>query len=107
MVIMLFNIQNKEEKFCLFKKTFLFAKYSRNVIFKMLYLNLNNIKTNFFMLKRFEKTYIITKAIQVTKQFKLIRKKEFAVYTLNLEKKMYKIYKISLTKFDLLMKFSG
>lgn len=62
-VIASFEIINKEKKCYVFEKTFLSAKFSINVILKILLLSLSNVKVNFLKLKFFYSTYISIKTI--------------------------------------------
>lgn len=47
MVITLFLIDEKDKKFCFFKKDFLLANINIKVTFGIFFLTLNNIKVNF------------------------------------------------------------
>lgn len=67
MVIIIFVVKDKKNKFYFFKKTFLLFNLSMNVIFKMLFLALSNIKVNFLELKIFEKIYTLRKTILTMK----------------------------------------
>lgn len=44
---MSFNIRNKEKKGCFFEKISLLANFSINIVLKILFLILNNIKIGF------------------------------------------------------------
>ena len=47
MMIAFFFIEDKEESFCLFKKTFLLIDININVVLGIFILTLNNIEINF------------------------------------------------------------
>lgn len=47
MIIVLFQIDNKDGKFCFFEKTFILAYISIDVAFGLFFLILSNIKVNF------------------------------------------------------------
>lgn len=77
MVIATFKIVNKEKKSCFFKKTFLSANFSMDVIFQMSILILTKIDINFLVLEIALKFHAFTKAIFIIKSVKVIQKKEF------------------------------
>lgn len=47
MVIALFQMDDKDEKFCFFKETFLLINISMNITFEILFLMLCNVDVNF------------------------------------------------------------
>lgn len=55
--MVLFQMNDKDEKFCFFEKTFLFANISIDMIFGIFLLTLSNVETNFntqeYMLRLF------------------------------------------------------
>lgn len=48
MVIALFEVDNKQGKFCFFGKTYLPVNIGMDIIFKILFLILSNVEINFF-----------------------------------------------------------
>lgn len=46
-VIAFFSVNNKNKKFCFFKKTFVLADISMNIAFEIFFLILNNVEVNF------------------------------------------------------------
>lgn len=61
--IKFFVIINKEKKSQFLKKIFLLANFSINVVLKMLFFILSNVKINFIKLGFFRRTYTFIKAI--------------------------------------------
>lgn len=51
MVIEIFEIKDKQKNVCFFMKILLLANLNMNVVFKMLFLTLSNIKVHFIELK--------------------------------------------------------
>lgn len=63
-----------------------------NVVLKILFLSLTNIKVNFQKSKIFYKTITPTKSILKIKEVKVIKKKEFTTVVLNSQKEIYFVY---------------
>lgn len=74
-VIATFKIDNKETKFRFFKRIFLFANFSIDIVFIILFLIFSNLKINFLKLKIFEINYVLIETIPTIKQIKLIKQK--------------------------------
>lgn len=96
MIIILYKVKDKKKKSQFFKKIFLLAYFSINIVFEILFLILGNKRVYFIELELFWKTYTNIKAILATKQVKLIEKKQFMAANLKLKEKTYVIY---LTRF--------
>lgn len=104
-IIAFFEIEDEEKKSLFFKKIFVSAKFSTDIILGILSLNWSNVKINFLKLKLFWKTYTLIKTISRTKQVKLVDKKAFVVATLDLEKKTYIVPITSFNSFNLYVNY--
>lgn len=100
MIIAMFEVKNKEKLSRLFEKNLLLTMFSINVVLEILFVTLSNLKMNFVELKIFCRIYTSIKAILITKQIKLIKKKEFIVEVLNLEEKIFIVYIVNLARFN-------
>lgn len=54
-----------------------------NIILRILFFTITNMKINFLELKIPERTYVLTETISITNQVKLVAKKEFAAKALD------------------------
>lgn len=99
-VLAMFKIEDKKEKFCYFDKIFLLANFIINVVLMMLFLSFNNVKMNFLELKIFFKNLHSYKSISIIKKVKLVKKKQFATIALNLKKESYIIYIVRFSSFN-------
>lgn len=84
----MFGDKDKEKKSWFFEKIILPVNFSRNKFSRMSFFNLSKVNINFSELELFSKLYIHMKAIEITKEVELIRKKEFATVNLDLKKKI-------------------
>lgn len=100
MVIALFLMDNKDKKFCYFKMTFLIADISMDITFNMFFF-LHNIQINFIYWEFRYRSYIIENGLPTTKWVKLIRKKEFAAISLDLENQIFIIHIAFIINLDL------
>lgn len=83
-VLAMFRLENKDKKSYIIDKTFLLACLSLDIILKMLFLTLNNIKVNFINFKISWGTWIFILAIAKTKKAKSIGKKDIIVIAFGL-----------------------
>lgn len=91
-MITLFLIDDKYKRFRFFKKTFLLADINIDIIFRLLFFTLSNVKTHFNNLKLKQKLYTIIKTFFIIKQVELVEKKEFVTKTLNSKDEIFVIY---------------
>lgn len=96
----MFKVKNKEKKFVFFEEIFLQTNPSMEVVLKILFFILSNMKINFFGFKLFFKTYTITKIISIIKWDKLIEKKEFIIIALDQEQKTHMVHVASFINFN-------
>lgn len=89
MMIDFLSINNKDRKFFSFKKTFLLADISIDIIFEMLYFN---IQINFSNRELKLRLYTTEKAFLTTSQVELVEKNEFAAVAVDLENEIFKVY---------------
>lgn len=73
-----FHIVDKLERAQFFEKNFLLANTNVEVVLSMLFLTLSNSDIQFTEKKLTQKSYIAAKTLSITKQMKLINKKNFA-----------------------------
>lgn len=78
----------KEKKFWFYIKIFLLTNLNMDIILRMPFLILNNMKINFLKLELFWRIYFSIKAILIIKSIKLVKKKKFLVATFDLKKKL-------------------
>lgn len=71
-----------------------------DIVWRITFSTLNNIKIDFLKEEIFLFSYIITETIKINKKFKLIGKKEFKYIISNLKKKTYILQKVCLTNSD-------
>lgn len=89
MVIVFLLIDNKFGIPKFFEKTFVLADVSINVALEILFLILSNTKINFIDCKLNSRLYTIIKTLLITKEVVLVKIKEFAVATLDLDDKTF------------------
>lgn len=82
MVIASFSMDEKNGKFTFFEKTFLLADIGMNIVFKMVFLILNNVKVNSSNQEHMWRLYISDRTLLNTRWVKPIGKKKFAVVAL-------------------------
>ena len=70
-----FFIENKEEKSCFFKKTFLLADISIDITLRILFLILSNNKIEFAVCHLYLRTCIAAKRLLIIRWVELIEKK--------------------------------
>ena len=92
MVLAAFSMTDKTNWVKLFKKTFLVANNSLEVVFKMSFLILSCAEIDFLGRELRWWIYITKKIFPTTKRIKLVGKKEFAAIVLDLEHKTYVIH---------------
>lgn len=100
MIIAIFEINNKEKKLLLFKKTCLLIYFSIDIILRILCFTLKNVKLNFIDLILSSKTQSLIKAFWMTKQIEKIEKIEFVVVALNLKEQTYIVHVTRFASFD-------
>ena len=77
-VIAVFQVLDKLSCFRFFQKTFSLANINIKIVLYMLFLNLSNANIQFAEKKLIYRTYTIEKALPITCQVKLKKRKEFA-----------------------------
>lgn len=100
-VIIIILINNKKRKSQFFKETFLLANINIDIAFRISFLILSNIKVNFNNQKLWQRLYTTVKAFSITKQVKLIEKKEFVIIIFDPEDQTFIIYIMSLINFNI------
>ena len=95
-------MKNKVNRVKFFKKTFLVANVSPEVVFRMLFLILNKANIDFLVRKLWWKTYTTKKAFLTTKRIKLMGNKEFAVVALDPEHMTFVVHVWSVSSVALL-----
>lgn len=88
-VIASFIIRNKQKRFSLFMKSYLFANISINITLEIFYFIFNHIKIDFINSYLYWKTFIIIKALLITKQSDLIWEKIFVIAVFNHNNKAF------------------
>lgn len=68
MVLATFQLEEKQERMRFFQKIFLIANIAIEIILEMFFLIFSKIEINFVDQKLFLKTYILDKALLITKQ---------------------------------------
>lgn len=79
---------------------------SINVNLEMIFLNLHNLKVDFLELEIFWRIYFFIETISTTNQVILVRNKEFAFATFDLEDKIYIIHIASISSLNSHIYFS-
>lgn len=92
MIIALFQVNDKDVKFCFFEKTLLLADISMDIAFEMLFSTLNNIKVKINTWELRYRLYTIAEAVSITRQVELVGKKEFAPVAFNLEYEIFVVH---------------
>ncbi len=101
MVLTYFSLQNSLGKILFFKKTFLLANTSMEVILRMPFLFVNNINVEFAELEKLTwRLYMAVEALPTTNWIKLIGKREFAKAALDGN---YKIFVMHITTLKVLI----
>lgn len=100
MVIDSFLIDDNNIKSRFFEEKFLLANINIDIIFKMLFFNLNNLKIDFNDWKDKWRLYIIVEVLPIIRQIELIRKKFFITLVLDLNNKTFVVYIIFLIYSD-------
>lgn len=94
-------MDDKAKRSRFFEKTSLLANISKDVILRMFFLILTNVKINFIDRKLNLRLYTTIKALLTTNHIELVGKKEFVVATLNLNNETFIVHIVSLTSFNL------
>ena len=81
-----------------FEKAFLLADISIDITLSISFFTLSNVKIGFINGQLHWKTYTVTKAFPMMSQIKLIRKKEFANTTLDLEDEAFVVHVTSISQ---------
>lgn len=92
MFIALFQVLNKNKKFCFFQKTFLWAEISMNITFGIFFLTLSHVKVNFHNRQLMWRLYITIKSILTTRWVELVVKKNFVAAFFNLEDEIFVVH---------------
>lgn len=100
MVMTLFQVWNKNRKFCFFEKTFLLTNICINIAFEIFFFILSNIEVIFNNGKLIWRQHIATKTFFTIKQVQLIRKKELATIALDSKNQTFIVYIVSFMIFD-------
>lgn len=96
MVVVAFLMIEKVNQVRFFEEILLMANLSSKIVFKMLFLTLNNTNINFLDWKLWWRIYIIQKIFLTIKYIKLIGKKEFATAIFDLEYETFLVYVVLL-----------
>lgn len=91
-IIVLFEIDSKDRKFCCWKEVFLQTKISINIAFGMFFQILNYIKGNFNNQELRWRWNTAAGDFLTTGQIELIRKKKFPVAALDLEDVIFVVF---------------
>ena len=92
MVVTAFSVTNKANQVRFFKKTFLLANISLEIVFEMLFPILSDADVNFLGQKLRWRTYITKETLPTTRCIELMGEKEFAAAVLELEYETYVVY---------------
>lgn len=84
-IIVFFQVYNKDGKFCYFEETFLLANITMDLAFEIAFFILSNVKINFNDRELRWKLYTVAKTLSNIRQVQLVGKKQFAVSTPHLE----------------------
>ena len=91
-VVAAFLLINKANYVRFFKKTFLMANVSPEIVYEMLFFTLSDADVDFLGLELRWRTYTTKKAFPTIKHIELVGKKEFVAVTLDPKHKTYIIY---------------
>ena len=91
-VIPSFFMEDKEEKYRFFEKTFLLVNISIDIAFKILFLILSNIKIDFNDCYLLKKTYTAVGALPTMRRGKLIGKKKFVTIIFDSEDEAFVVH---------------
>ena len=101
MVVAAFSVVDKANRVRFFKKTFVVANVSPEVVLGMLFLTLSEVDVDFSRQKLSWSTYTIKVAFPTIRRVKLVRKKEFVAAALNPEHETYVVHVASLNSTSL------
>ena len=94
-VIAALSVVDKANHAKFFKKTFLVANVSLEVVFEMFFLTLSGADVDFLDREFWWRTYIAKKAFPTTRCVKLVGKKKFAAAALDLEHEIFVVHIVS------------
>ena len=97
MVVATFSLVDKANRVRFFKKTFLVANVSPEVVLGIPFLILSSADIDFFGRELRRRTYITKEALPMTKRIELVGKKEFAAATLDPGHKIFAVHVASLS----------
>ena len=101
MVVPTFSVVDKANQVRFFEKTFLMAKVSSEVVFRIFFFTMSGANVDFSKQELRWRTYITEEAFPTTKYVKLVGKKEFATAALNQEPEIYVVYVASFSSTSL------
>ena len=96
-VVAAFLMTDKANRVKFFKKTFLIANVSPEIVLGMLFLTLNGVDIDFLGREFCWKTYTTKEALPTIRRVELVGKKEFAAATLDVESEIFIVYVASLS----------
>ena len=97
MIVVAFSVTDKANQVRFFKKTFLIANISPEIVFGMLSLTLSNTDINFLGRELRWRTYITEEALLTTRRVQLVGKKMLAAVMLDLKGETFIVYVTSLS----------
>lgn len=81
-----------------FKKTFLLADINLDIALEISFFILNNVEIDFVGYHLYQKIYTAAEALLITRQIKLIRKKQFIIVGSDLKDEVFIIHIIFISK---------
>lgn len=93
-------MDDKNGKFCFFKKIFLLADISMNITFKMAFLTLSNVQINFNDCELRWRSYTLIEVMFTIRRVELVRKTEFVAVALDIDNKIFIVYITSIVSLD-------
>ena len=101
-IVAAFLVIDKANQVRFFKKTFLVANFSPEVVLGMSFFTFSSINIDFWRQKLWWRTYIIYKVFLTINHIKLVEKKEFAALALNSEYEIFIVYVVLLNSIPLI-----
>ena len=92
MVVASFSVEDEENRYYFFRKTFLLVDISMDVALGMIFFILKNDKIDFAGCYLHRKTYTIAKTFPSTRQVELIGKKKFTITALDPKNKAFIVH---------------
>ena len=92
MVVAAFLIKDKADRVKFFKKTFLVANVSLEIVFRMPFFTISGANVDFLGHKLRWKTYTTKEALLTTRHIELVDKKEFAAIALDPKHEIYVVH---------------